>query len=72
MDLGLEADQELRGQTLSRVHWLLWRVLQDAYRAVGFDEAIGDAAFEQLVLARIVQPASKADKVRILSRKASP
>ncbi|STY83969.1 Uncharacterised protein [Mobiluncus mulieris] len=53
MDLGLEADQELRGQTLSRVHWLLWRVLQDAYRAVGFDEAIGDAAFEQLVLASL-------------------
>lgn len=45
---------------------LLWRVLRDAYRAVGFDQAIGDSAFEQLVLARIVEPASKADTVRIL------
>ncbi|EFM46691.1 IS1549, transposase family protein, partial [Mobiluncus mulieris ATCC 35239] len=33
----------------------------------GFDQAIGDSVFEQLVLARIVEPASKADTVRILS-----
>ncbi|MDU1223833.1 MAG: hypothetical protein E6167_00620 [Varibaculum cambriense] len=45
---------------------LLWRVLQDSYRVLGFDQAIGDAVFEQLVLARIVEPASKADTVRIL------
>lgn len=40
--------------------------MRDAYRVLGFDQAIGDAAFEQLVLARIVEPASKADTVRIL------
>ena len=44
---------------------LLWQVLQDSYRALGFDQAIGDAAFEQLVLARIVEPASKVDTVRM-------
>lgn len=45
---------------------LLWQVLQDSYRALGFDQDIGDGAFEQLVLARIVEPASKVDTVRIL------
>ncbi|MDY5139618.1 IS1634 family transposase, partial [Actinotignum timonense] len=45
---------------------LLWQVLQDAYRVVGFDQAIRDNVFEQLVLARIVEPASKADTIRIL------
>lgn len=45
---------------------LLWQVLQDSYRVLGFDQAIGDAVFEQLVLARIVEPASKVDTVRIL------
>lgn len=37
-----------------------------AYRAVGFDQAIDDSVFEQLVLARIVEPASKSDTIRIL------
>lgn len=66
MDLGLEQDRELRGQTLRRAHWLLWRVLQEAYRVLGFDQATGDRVFEQLVLARIVEPASKVDTIRIL------
>lgn len=55
-----------RATTLSKRSTLLWRVLQDAYRAVGFGQAIGDRAFEQLVLARIVEPASKTDTIRIL------
>lgn len=33
---------------------------------MGFGQAIGDRAFEQLVLARIVEPASKTDTIRIL------
>lgn len=45
---------------------LLWAVLRGAYRAVGFDQAIDDSVFEQLVLARIVEPASKSDTIRIL------
>ncbi len=52
--------------TLSKCSVLLWGVLRDAYRLLGFDQAVGDAAFEQLVLARVVEPASKVDTVRIL------
>ena len=55
-----------RAMTLSKCSVVLWGVLRDAYRALGFDQAVGDAVFEQLVLARIVEPASKADTVRIL------
>ena len=55
-----------RATTLSKCSVLSWGVLRDAYRVLGFGQAIGDAAFEQLVLARIVEPASKADTVRIL------
>lgn len=56
----------LRATTLSKHSTLLWGVLRGAYRAVGFDDAIDDSVFEQLVLARIVEPASKADTIRIL------
>ena len=44
---------------------LLWQVLSRGYRELGFD-AVGDDAFEQMVLARIVEPTSKADSVRVL------
>jgi len=44
---------------------LLWRVLTDAYARLGFD-VLGDEAFAQLVLARVVEPTSKADSVRVL------
>jgi len=44
---------------------LLWQVLATAYQRLGF-EAVGDAAFMQLVLARIVEPTSKSDSLRVL------
>lgn len=44
---------------------VLWNVLEDAYGALGFD-ALEDEAFKALVLARIVEPTSKADTVRVL------
>lgn len=44
---------------------LLWHVLSAAYARLGFD-ALGDEAFKQLVLARVVEPVSKADSVRVL------
>lgn len=44
---------------------LLWQVLSTAYGRLGFD-ALGDEAFKQLVLARIIEPTSKADSVRVL------
>jgi hypothetical protein len=44
---------------------VLWQVLADAYSRLGFD-AVGDESFKQLVLARIVEPTSKADSLRVL------
>lgn len=44
---------------------LLWRVLSGVYDRLGFD-VVGDDAFKQLVLARIVEPTSKADSLRVL------
>lgn len=44
---------------------ILWQVLADAYARLRFD-ALDDDAFAQLVMARIVEPTSKADSVRVL------
>lgn len=44
---------------------VLWQVLTSGYARLGFD-VIDDEAFAQLVLARIVEPTSKADSVRVL------
>jgi hypothetical protein len=46
----------------------LWDVLCCAYAAIGFDKAGGgDEVFRDLVLARIIEPTSKADSLRVLS-----
>lgn len=50
---------------------VLWKVLEDAYAQLGFD-AIGDEVFKQLVLARIVEPTSKADTLRVLGELGVP
>lgn len=44
---------------------LLWDVLTKAYKVLGFDQ-LRDAAFQQLVLGRIIEPTSKADTIRVL------
>jgi hypothetical protein len=44
---------------------VLWRALATVYDRLGFN-ALDDEAFKQLVLARIVEPTSKADSVRVL------
>ena len=45
----------------------LWEALCRAYDLLGFDQAAdGDEVFRQLVLARIVEPTSKADSLRVL------
>jgi hypothetical protein len=45
----------------------LWDALCTAYDALGFDKAAdGDEAFRQLVLARIIEPTSKADSLRVI------
>lgn len=45
---------------------VLWRVLSNAYRQLGFDQ-LSDEVFASLVAARIVEPTSKLDTVRVLS-----
>jgi hypothetical protein len=44
---------------------VLWNVLGDAYRRLGFDQ-LADEAFRALVLARIVEPTSKSAAVGVL------
>ncbi len=46
----------------------LWDALCRAYEVLGFEEAAGgDEVFRQLVLARIIEPTSKEDSIRVLS-----
>ena len=71
LDLGLEvAAAAASGGPLeissSRMGHLL-EALSRAYAALGFEEATGgDEVFRQLVLARIIEPTSKEDSVRVL------
>jgi hypothetical protein len=45
----------------------LWDALCRAYDALGFDKAaVGDEVFRQLVCARIIEPTSKHDSLRVL------
>ena len=47
---------------------LLWDVLHGAYTRLGLGEAVsGDQAFEQMVLARLIEPTSKAQVPRVLT-----
>jgi hypothetical protein len=68
LDLGLD-DPGLAGPlpiTSSRMGCLL-DALDRGYRVLGLDEAAGgDDVFRQLVLARIIEPASKIDSLRVL------
>jgi hypothetical protein len=52
--------QQRPGLITSKRSALLWRVLTEAYTRLGFD-VVADEAFAQLVLARILEPTSKAD-----------
>ncbi len=54
------------GKTVGSAARLLWEVLQDSYRRLGFDTAIDDDAFEQMVLARLVKPTSKLACIEVL------
>jgi hypothetical protein len=68
LDLGLEAAGRSGPLpiTSSRMGHLL-DALGHGYRLLGLDEAAGgDAVFRQLVLARIIEPASKLDSLRVL------
>jgi len=67
LDLGLEPQQD-RGTAIvqAKVSRLLVEVIETAWRELRFD-VIDDEAFFQLVLARIVEPTSMLDAVRVLA-----
>jgi len=47
--------------------------LEHAYRLLGFEDAAGgDGVFRQLVLARIIEPVSKLDSLRVLEEAEVP
>lgn len=50
---------------------LLWETLTSAYTRLGFEE-LGDDAFRAMVLARIIEPTSKADSLRVLEEIGAP
>ena len=70
LDLGLEVAAAASGGPLeitSTRMGHLWDALGRAYDALGFDQAAkGDDVFRQLVLARIIEPTSKEDSLRVL------
>jgi transposase len=59
------------GRVVATSSLVLWQVLTAAYARVGFD-ALGDEAFRAMVLARIVEPTSKADTLRVLAELGAP
>lgn len=59
------------GRVVSTSSLVLWQVLSDAYARVGFD-VLADEAFRAMVLARIVEPTSKADSLRVLAEIGAP
>ena len=73
LDLGAEQGTASPGQAVitGKTSAVLWRVLTGAYSRLGFD-ALDDDAFKQLVVARIVEPTSKADSVRVLDELGVP
>jgi hypothetical protein len=68
LDLGLDAAVQTspgRARVVTTASQVLWDVLVEAYRFLGFD-VLKDEAFMKLVLARIIEPTSKADTIRVL------
>ncbi|MGH3988210.1 MAG: IS1634 family transposase, partial [Pseudonocardiaceae bacterium] len=73
LDLGIELPVEAVAASPAPLPILasrmghLWDALSRAYDALGFEEAAGgDEVFRQLVLARIIEPTSKLDSLRVL------
>ncbi len=54
------------GRVVATGSLVLWQVLAGGYDRLGFG-VLADEAFKQMVLARIVEPTSKADCLRVLS-----
>jgi len=66
LELFTETKTSLRVSIKRSYSGLLWTVLKDEYRKLGFDR-LGDEIFEALCIARIVEPTSKLDSLRVLA-----
>jgi len=66
MELFPEAPSSLRVGIKRTYSGMLWEALRKEYQKLGFTE-IGDEVFECLCLARIVEPTSKIDSLRVLA-----
>jgi hypothetical protein len=65
LDLGFDFEEPVfavRSSSAGR----LWWVLDRAWAGLGFDQVVGDSVFRSLVLARVVEPVSKLDSIRVL------
>lgn len=60
-----EPREEFKLQLKESSSRLLWQVLLDQYQRLGFGQ-LGDEVFASLVLARLVEPVSKLDSLRVL------
>ena len=65
-DFGLEDGRPQTFTIVSSHSARLWETLLEAYRRLGFDQVVSDSLFRKLVLARIVEPTSKRDALRVL------
>jgi hypothetical protein len=65
LELNLFADEMADICVVATYSELLWDVLSDQYHKMGFG-ALADEVFMQLVLARIIEPTSKLDTIRVL------
>jgi len=59
------------GHVVATSSLVLWQVLTDGYARLGFD-GLADEAFQAMVLARIIEPTSKADSLRVLAEIGAP
>jgi transposase len=66
LELFTETKTSLRVRIKRSYSGLLWTVLQDEYRKLGFAR-LGDEIFEALCIARIVEPTSKLGSLRVLA-----
>jgi hypothetical protein len=59
------------GQVVATSSLVLWQALTGAYRRLGFD-TLADEAFRAMVLARIIEPTSRTDSLRVLAEIGAP
>ncbi|PCC47578.1 IS1634 family transposase [Brevibacterium aurantiacum] len=70
LELGLPADPDVTPHTKTVVgsrSAVLVDAITESWNRLGFSEVVDDQAFFHLVLARLIEPTSKADSIRVLA-----